>query len=79
MKYYTGIGSRETPIPIHICNVMSRVAHLASGRLILRSGGATGGTGQALRLASKHGIEIINLYNYDSSIARLKQLLVTSL
>ena len=41
MKYYTGVGSRETPIPI--LSLMQQIAtKLASEDYVLRSGGAEG-------------------------------------
>lgn len=41
MKYYTGIGSRETPK--HICEMMTKIAtKLEAMGYILRSGGASG-------------------------------------
>ncbi len=40
MDYYTGIGSRKTPL--HIQDIMTRLADVLKGSFILRSGGADG-------------------------------------
>ena len=52
MKYYAGIGSRETPY--HICEMMTAVAkRLSSLDYICRSGGADGAD-NAFELGAKH-------------------------
>lgn len=57
MKYFAGIGSRETPQ--HILNIMTEVSRaLTADGYILRSGGAQGADEAFYKGASKHDIYI---------------------
>lgn len=61
MKYYTGIGSRQTPKDI--LKLMEDIAFkLAQKGYILRSG-AAGGADTAWNLAKAHGVPCFNLYD----------------